>query len=705
MTVVENKPAPWKTKPATGWASAIPCVALVGNPNAGKTTLFNALTGLRAKTANFPGTTIEHRIGRVNVGVGLDSKSGQRIDLLDLPGLYGLTATSSEERIAVCALLGELTGLEKPDAVILIVDATNLERNLYLASQIIERGVPCVVALNMLDLAEKAGIKTDPHALSLELGTPVVGVVARTGRGVPELLAELHKVLLRVRGLEVAKPTEHAPEKHKALSQTIPAGILACGGCSGCPHKVRYDWAEEVSRRCQSGAMAVRGLWTERLDRVFTHPVAGVLAFLSVMAAVFLMIFWLAAYPMGWIDSLFGHAQTLTAHWLPQGDLRSLVAEGVIGGVGGMLVFLPQIGILFFFLSLLEDTGYLARAAFVMDRLMRRVGLPGKAFVPMLSAHACAIPAIMSTRVIEDPRDRLVTMLVLPLMSCSARIPVYAMVVALLFPQQPVKASLVFTGAYALGMVAAVLMALLFKRTILPGETKPLVLELPGYKVPSLRNAILTTWDRSSVFVMKAGTFILVVSVVLWALATYPKSDPSPQALAMQAQAQALESQGQTESAETLRTQADELISQQALANSAAGRLGHWIEPAIRPLGFDWQIGVGVVSSLAAREVIVSTLAIIYGVGADAAEENPTSLYDTLRQAKRTDGSPVFSTATCLSMLVFYVLAMQCLATQAVTRRETNSWKWPAFQFTYMTVLAYVASLATYQIASLWIGA
>ncbi|MCC7409220.1 MAG: ferrous iron transporter B, partial [Phycisphaeraceae bacterium] len=369
---------------------------------------------------------------------------------------------------------------------------------------------------------------------------------------------------------------------------------------------------------------------------------------------------------------------------------------------GGMLVFLPQIGILFFFLALLEDTGYLARAAFVMDRLMRRVGLPGKAFVPLLSAHACAIPAIMSARVIEDKRDRLVTILVLPLMTCSARIPVYAMVTALLFPGQPLRASLLFTGAYALGILAAIAVAFALKRTILPGQPRPLVLELPGYKVPSLRNALLSMLDRSLVFVKNAGTMILVISVILWARATYPKSDPPAESLAMQTQAQVLEQSGQTEAAQSLAAHADQLAAQHSLAHSAAGRLGRFVEPVLAPLGFDWQIGVGVVSSLAAREVIVSTLAIIYGVGADAADENPTSLYDTLRQATRSDGSPVFTTATCLSLLVFYVLAMQCLPTQAVTKRETRSWKWPIFQFAYMTVLAYAAALITYQIASRW---
>jgi ferrous iron transport protein B len=379
--------------------------------------------------------------------------------------------------------------------------------------------------------------------------------------------------------------------------------------------------------------------------------------------------------------------------FLPEGDLKSLLVDGVIGGVGGMLVFLPQICILFFFLTLLEDTGYLARAAFVMDRLMRRVGLPGKAFVPMLSSHACAIPGIMATRGIEDKRDRLVTILVLPLLTCSARIPVYAMVCALLFPDQPMYAAIAFAGAYSLGGIAALVMAFVFRRTILPGETRPLVLELPSYKMPSIRNALLMAIDRAGIFIRKAGTVIMVISILLWTASTYPKSEPPAEVTEMLLQAE------QTND-DDLRKEASKLESKHAFANSAAGRMGKAIEPVIEPLGFDWQIGVGIVSSFAAREVIVSTLSIIYGVGGDAAEEDPSSLYDNLRASKRSDGSPVYTTATCMSLLVFYVLAMQCLPTQAITRRETGSWKWAAFQFGYMTVLAYLAALITYQTMS-----
>jgi ferrous iron transport protein B len=647
-------------------------VALVGNPNAGKTTLFNALTGLRAKTANFPGTTIERRVGRTRLG-------GRKAQLLDLPGLYSLSSQTPEERLAREALLGELPGQPQPDAVVLLVDATQLERNLYLASQVLELGLPTVVALNMVDLAKRSSIEIDTDRLATELGCPVVPVVARSGSGVDQLRHAIEAF--------VDRPHLHVLEE----------GADSLSECAGCPYKARFDWAEEVGSKCTVSQPATRGARTDRIDSVLTHPQIGVAAFLAVVFGVFALIFWIAEYPMGWIDQGFASAGALLNGWLPEGDLRSLLVEGVIGGVGGVLVFLPQICILFFFLALLEDTGYLARAAFVMDRLMRRVGLPGKAFVPMISAHACAIPAIMSSRVIEDRRDRLVTILVLPLFSCSARIPVYAMVTALLFPARPVLAAATFTAAYTLGIVAALVMAFAFKRTILPGESRPLVLELPSYKLPSLRSALLATWDRARIFIRRAGSIILTVSIVLWALSTYPKSEAPAEVVTLEQQAAEMAAAGHENQATELRRSAGQISGQHALSRSFAGRLGRAIEPAIEPLGFDWQIGVGILSSFAAREVIVSTLAVVYGVGGADVDENPSSLYDALRAATRSDGSPVYTTATSVALLIFYVLAMQCLSTQAVTRRETGGWRWPVFQLGYMTVLAYVATLIVYQ--------
>jgi len=646
-------------------------LALVGNPNAGKTTLFNALTGLRAKTANFPGTTVERKVGRLH----LDRK---QIVVLDLPGLYSLDSNSPDEKLAADALQGKLEHTA-PDAVLVVVDATNLERNLFLASQVLELKCPVVLALNMMDMARRDGIRIDVAKLRGELGCVVVPVSARNGEGLPELKQELNRLV------------------NGAMPEAVDHVDPHCAGCTGCTFQARYEWTEQISTRVMDPVIIQRSAWTDKLDDYFTHPVVGVVVFHVVMLVLFALIFWVAQIPMALIDHLFASIQGWTASLIPPGDVQSLVSNGIVGGVGGILVFLPQICILFFALSLLEDTGYLSRAAFVMDRIMRRLGLPGKAFVPLLSAHACAIPAIMSTRVIENPRDRLVTILVAPLMACSARIPVYAMVTALLFPHSPLKAALVFTGAYALGVATALGMALLFRRTILPGESKPLMIELPPYRVPALRTALLHTLDRAKIFVKQAGTIILAISLVLWALSYYPKSSPPPAAADLTAKAAQMEQSGNTSQAAELRDQAGRLTAQHSLQNSFAGKVGHVIEPVIAPLGYDWQIGIGIISSFAAREVIVSTLAIVYGVGKDAAENNRTSLYDTLRQARRSDGTPIFNTATCASLLVFYILAAQCLSTTAVVRRETNSWKWPLFQIAYMTGLAYLAALLVYQ--------
>ena len=647
-------------------------LALVGNPNAGKTTLFNALTGLRAKTANFPGTTVESKVGRLH----LDHK---QIVVVDLPGLYSLDSKSPDEKLAADALQGKLEHTA-PDAALVVVDATNLERNLFLVSQILElKKCPVIVALNMMDMARRDGIRIDVAKLRDELGCVVVPIAARVGEGIDELKQELDRLV-----------TGAMPE---ALDHVDPN----CSGCTGCTFQARYEWTEQVSTRVMDAAAVQRSVWTEKLDDVFTHPIWGIIVFHAVMLVVFALIFCAAKIPMDLIDQLFSTIGGWVSTKIPEGDFQSLLVNGVIGGVGGILVFLPQICILFFALSVLEDTGYLSRAAFVMDKVMRRFGLPGKAFVPMLSAHACAIPAIMSTRVIENPRDRLVTILITPLMTCSARIPVFAMVTALIFPHSPLKAGLVFTGAYAFAVATALVMALIFRGTILPGGSKPLMIELPQYRMPGLRVALLHTFDRAKIFVKQAGTIILAISLILWALSYYPKSAAPAAAVTMNEQAAQFEKKGDTKQANQLHASADRLTAQHSLQNSFAGKIGHFIEPVIAPLGYDWQIGIGIFSSFAAREVIVSTLAIVYGVGEDTAENNRSSLYDSLRRAQRSDGTPIFNTATCASLLVFYILAAQCLSTTAVVKRETGGWKWPLFQIAYMSALAYGAALIVYQ--------
>jgi ferrous iron transport protein B len=654
-------------------------IALVGNPNAGKTTLFNRLTGLRAQTANFPGTTVEHRRAAIRLG-------GHDHQLIDLPGIYSLEGVTLDELVTCRAIRGELPGQRAPDVVVLVLDATNLERSLFLASQVLDLGIPSIAAINLSDVAEKHGMAVKRLELAQRLGCEVVSISARSGAGMEHLQEAMARLA-----------TTRKPPVDLSRSSN-------CGSCAGCQYAARYDWAERVGAASVEGDRQAHGRLTEAIDRVLTHRAVGLALFAAVMLITFALIFWIAQFPMDWIDGLFGLAGSTVGRWLPAGDINSLVTDGVIGGVGGMLVFLPQICLLFFMLAILEDSGYLARAAFVMDRLMHRVGLPGKAFVPLLSAHACAIPAVMASRVIEDYRDRLATIMVIPLMTCSARIPVYAMVIALLFPHSPLTASLVFTGAYVLGIVAALGTAWLCKRTLLPGRTKPLVIELPNYRRPSLRNALLLTWDRATVFIRSVGTTILVISLVMWALATYPKTAWSDLSEVQRAEITTLTQQGQTD-------RADRLHAQIQLENSFAGRLGRGIQPVFAPLGFDWKMSVGVISSFAAREVVVSTLAVLYGVedggaqsaeaasdeAGDEAQASPDSLIDRLRDSRTADGAMAFTTATCLSLLVFYTLAMQCLPTQAVVRRETGSWRWPLVQLGYMSLLAYVAALVTYQ--------
>lgn len=626
-------------------------IAMAGNPNSGKTTLFNSLTGLRMQTGNYSGTTVTRKSG-------VWSLSDRKAELIDLPGMYSLDSATAEEAVATEILYGEQKDLPKPDVVIAVMDATNLERNLFLFSQLTECDLPMVVVLTMMDRAHREGIDLDLPAMEQALGCKVIPVQVAKKAGLEELQQAVEDIF--------TFGAEEYPRPHQ------PSEDVKCGvGCQGCPFHGRFTWSEQIVSAVVKSRHATPGRFTQTMDELFTHPVLGVVAFLGVMFLVFYSIFALATVPMDLIEGFFGTLGEWVSIRVPEGDVQSFLIHGVIGGVGGMLVFLPQICLLFFLLSLLDDSGYLSRAAFVMDRVMKRVGLPGTAFVPLLSGHACAIPAIMSTRVISDARDRLVTILVLPLTSCSARIPVYVLMISLLFPDRPGAGAATLAGAYGLGILAALGAAFVLKKTILPGESQPLLLELPAYKTPGLRNALLLTYEKGMIFVKQAGTVILLISIGIWLFSTYPKTDvpaDTPSAIAEKVQ----------------------------LENSIAGRVGQAIEPVIRPLGYDWQIGIGILSSFAAREAIISGLSVVYGIGADAAED-PGLLIDNLRAATREDGSPVFTTATCMSLLIFYVLAMQCLPTQAVTKAETGSWKWAGFQLLYMSVLAYVAALVVYQ--------
>jgi ferrous iron transport protein B len=644
-------------RPLSPAAAPVRRIALIGNPNTGKTTLFNALCGARAKTSNFPGTTTAMRTGHA------EASGHGTLDVLDLPGVYDLEIDVPESRIAA-ALLDGARG-QAPDAVVVIVDACNLPRNLVLVGQLLARRVRMVVALNMVDLAERRGLAIDVAALAARLGVPVVPMVARRGRGLDALRQALDRV--------------HLAE---------PAG----GQAAAAPVS---RWADDIAAAVstESGSAQAHDRFTERLDGVLTHPVFGLAAFIAIMGTLFWILFALATVPMDLIETTFAELGALVERLLPEGPVRDLVAQGIVGGIAGTVVFLPQICLLFFLITLLEDTGYLARAAFVMDRWLSRFGLPGHAFVPLLTSHACALPGIMSTRLIPDLRDRLTTILVAPFMSCSARLPVYVLLTTLLFAERPGLAGLAFAGCYLLGALAALFTAKLFGSTILKGRAKPMILELPSYKTPSLRNALLTARDQGLSFLSTAGTVIVAICIVMWWLSAYPKMEPPPEAARLRAAAEAPALPGAEAAA--LVAEADALEVKTAQAGSFAGRIGHTLAPAFEPLGFDWQLTVGVLTSFLAREVFVSTMSVL--AAGQAVADVDDGVVAKIRGMTRDDGRPVFTPATAASALVFFVLAMQCLPTLTVTRKETGGLKYAALQLGYMSGLAYVAAFMLYQ--------
>lgn len=632
-------------------------LAVAGNPNAGKTSVFNALTGLRQKVANYPGVTVESRSGVWKLTSALPPAR-----LIDLPGLYSLDALSVDEEIARDILTGRLSASEKPDAIVVVVDATNLSRNLYLAIQVIETGRPVVIALTMFDLAERNKIKIDVEKLSIALGVPVVPFVAKQRRGL-EMLAQAVLEVVTEQRVVPNPPIEIDTPAHASGRQTRLIKRYAL------IERIVGD-AVEVSDERNQGI-------SERIDRVTTHRVFGLPILLLVMALVFQTIFSWANLPMNLIDQIFFALSGAVRTNLPSGILTDLLADGIIAGVGSVMVFLPQIFLLFLFIAILEDSGYMARAAFLMDRLMRSFGLHGKAFMPLLSSFACAVPGIMATRTIENPKDRLATILIAPFMSCSARLPVYTLMIATVFSERKVlgvisAGVLVILGMYLLGISVALIVASILKRTILKSPPTPFVLELPPYRLPSFANVAQTIMTNLGLFLKRAGTVILAISILLWALVAFPRTSNAHL------------------SNDTAKIERGEKVR-----NSYAGRAGRLMEPAITPLGFDWKIGIGLISSFAARETIVSTLSIVYNVGADPTEQS--TLVNSLRDAKRDDGSPVWTPLVGLSLMIFFLLACQCMSTVAIVRRETNSLRWPLFMVGYMLVLAYVASLITYQ--------
>ncbi len=633
-------------------------VVLIGNPNVGKSTLFGRLAGARVHTSNFPGTTQEAHTTTID-----------GIELVDLPGVYTLDGDQGESAVCRAALAGRVPGAMpgRPDAVCVVVDATNLPRNLRLVGEVIRLGLPVVIALNLVDEAEKHGLRINTEALGWSLGCEVVATVASTGAGVEGIAEALRRA--RVPG---ALPAD----------QPIRA------------------WAERVSMSCTTSDDTSDGPeMTDRIDDVITHPLLGALVFVGVMTGLFWVVFKLAAWPMGWIDTAFVMLGDFMTGVIPPGAIRSLLVDGIIGGVGATLVFVPQICLMFFLITLLEQSGYLPRAALLVDRLFRPFGLPGQSFVPLLTSHACAIPGIIACRGIPDRRERLATILVAPFMSCTARIPVYVLLTSILFADRPALAAAAFSGCYVLGAGAALTTAAVFRRTFLRGVPRPMVLELPAYRRPNLRSAVLLTIDRGLGFLRKAGTVILGIMVVLWWTGTYPHADPPPEVAAMRAQAAAADA---PERASAFEAEADLLEARHAKANSFMGMAGRAIEPVFRPLGFDWQLSIGVLSSFAAREVFVSTMAVVLATGDD--ELHGESGLQRLATATRDDGvTRVFSRPTSWSLLVFYVLAMLCMPTLAVTARETGSWRWAGVQFAYMTALAYTGALIAYH-AALWLG-
>ena len=671
--------------PEEGARERAPRVALTGNPNTGKTTLFNHLCGLRAKTANFPGTTTGSRIGRCN----LDRGEVSAAEIVDLPGTYRVHLELPEARINRDVLRGE--GLyRRPDAVVIVADATNLSRNLYLVAEILGSGLPVVVALNMVDIARRRGLSLDAGRLAERLGCPVVPIVARRGEGLEELRAAISGALSDPRPAADAPfaPLRGDAEHRLALPDVEDFTALVA-------------WADRLVEESIGGESAIGSpadSLTERLDLAFTHPLLGVVVFVLVMGGLFWTVFELANVPMDLIDRTFEILGGWVAATIPAGAIRDLLADGVIGGIAGTVVFLPQICLLFFLISLLEDTGYLARAAFVMDRLLCRFGLPGQAFVPLLSSHACAIPGILSTRLIPDRRDRLATILVAPFMSCSARLPVYVLLTSLLFRDRPLLAGLAFMGCYFLGAAVALASAFFARRTFLDGRSRPMVLELPTYKLPSLRTAIYHSAHQGWTFLEKAGTVIVCICIVMWWLSAYPQVEPPAEAAALRQQAAAV-AQADPERASALESQADFLTAKHAQGLSFAGHIGRAVQPIFAPLGYDWQLTVGVLTSFLAREVFVSTMAVLL-IGDEEAdvedEAQARGVIDRIRTAVRDDGSEVFTPATAASLLVFFVLAMQCLPTLVVTRRETGGWRWAGLQLAYMSSVAWLAAFVTY---------
>ncbi len=715
-------------------------VGLVGNPNTGKSTLFNALTGLSQRVGNYPGVTVERKAGSLRL------PDGGEAELVDLPGVYSLSVDAPDERIAAEVLLEGRR--DEVDAVIAIVDAGNLRRNLYLVSQLLEGELPVIVALNMCDVAEARGVRIDAAGLEARLQTPVVPMVANRGRGIDELLRRLAETLEEKRPTrqppplpaELADPVDRlmaasgeaggAPTRQQALRALVDEGgpseqrlIEARGDgfrrllsdlrngagvsapLSAIESEARYAWIGQVLDGCVREEHPLGRSHSDRIDRVLTHRVFGLAAFLGVSAVLFQGIYAWAAPAMDLVETAVSTLGTALGSSLPEGPLRSLLVDGVVAGVGGVLVFLPQIALLFLLIGILEDCGYMARAALLMDRLLGRLGLSGRSFIPLLSSFACAVPGVMAARTIADRRDRFVTVLVAPLMSCSARLPVYALFIAAFIPERTVLGGwfglqgLTLLAMYSLGALVAVPVAWLFRKTLLRGESSPFLLELPAYNWPTPRTVLLRVYQASRAFVVRAGSVILAATIVMWALAYYPRSSEIADRYEVERGAASLLAE---EAREARLDGIDRAEAADYLRSSYLGRAGQTLEPVFHPLGWDWRIGMAALASFPAREVIISALGTIYSLGADV-DEDSQDLKAGLRQAAWPDGRLVFNVPVALSVMVFFALCAQCMSTLAVIQRETSSWAWPVLSFVYMTVLAYAGALGTYRLG-VWLG-